>query len=53
MHELSFNSLWLPRASGSIYVHVGHARVEFFDTGVDTRALLLLLKLKCVAVNKC
>ena len=22
-------SLWLPCASGSIYVHVGHARVEF------------------------
>ena len=21
-------SLWLPRTSGSIYVHVGHARVE-------------------------
>ena len=22
-------SLWLPCASGSIYVHIGHARVEF------------------------
>ena len=33
----------------SMYVHVGNACVEFLDTGVDTRALMLLLKLKCIA----
>ena len=39
-------SLWLPCASGSIYVHVGHARVEFLLQEIELtrggRALLLL-----------
>ena len=31
MHEwnLYFNSLIVSRASGSIYMHIGHARIEF------------------------
>ena len=39
-------SIWLPCASGSIYVHVGHARVEFFIQEIKLtragRALFLL-----------
>ena len=42
----------VPRASGSVNMHVGHARVEFLIQEL-TRAFLmdniLLLKLKCVA----
>ena len=40
-------SLWLPCASGSIYVHAGHVRVEFLIQEIieltrGGRALLLL-----------
>ena len=42
--NLSLEGLWLPRASGSIYVHVGHAHVEFL-----IQELTHMLKLKCIA----